>query len=225
MTAVLIIEGLVILLLLVLVAGLLNSHAEILRQLHRIQDPHGLRDVPANTTLDMAPVGQIDGIDPNGAPRVVDLSNGRANTVLAFLSSGCASCQSFWQQLSWDHDLSMHNTRLVVVTKGPTSESPARIAEIAHPDVTVIMSDDAWNVFRVPMTPFFVMIDPTRRIMGEGSAASWKQLLRLLQRARADTQHPAGLDTREREQFTDERLGRSGIAPDDPSLHEHPLES
>ena len=36
MTALVVLEGVVILLLLILVAGLLKSHAEILRQLHRL---------------------------------------------------------------------------------------------------------------------------------------------------------------------------------------------
>jgi hypothetical protein len=224
-TAVVVIEAVVIALLLVLVAGLLKSHAEILRQLHRLEETSGPGRPQTGIEFETAPISQIAGVDPHGTPRVIDLSNGRGNTVLAFLSSGCASCHAFWERLARDHDLSIPDARLVVVTRGAASESPSRIAELAPIDVPVIMSDDAWDRFRVPMTPFFLMIDPDIRVVGEGSAAGWKQLLRLLRQSIADSQHPARMDTVGRERFTDDNLGRSGVTPDDPSLHENPLEA
>jgi hypothetical protein len=154
-TAVVVIEAVVIALLLVLVAGLLKSHAEILRQLHRLEETSGPGRPQTGIEFETAPISQIAGVDPHGTPRVIDLSNGRGNTVLAFLSSGCASCHAFWERLARDHDLSIPDARLVVVTRGAASESPSRIAELAPIDVPVIMSDDAWDRFRVPMTPFF----------------------------------------------------------------------
>ena len=67
MTALVVAEGLVILLLLVLVAGLLKSHAEILRELHRLGGkldgeigPGGVRV----TGLGEAPLTDIRGNDP-----------------------------------------------------------------------------------------------------------------------------------------------------------------
>lgn len=225
MTAVVVIEAVVIALLLVLVAGLLKSHAEILRQLHRLEETSGHGRPHPGIDFETAPIGQIVGVDPGGIPRVIDLSNGSGNTVLAFLSSGCASCHAFWERLTQDHDLAIPNARLVVVTRGAASESPSRIAELAPLDVPVIMSDEAWDQFHVPMTPFFLMIDSDNRVIGEGSAAGWKQLLRLLRQSTADSQHPARMDTIEREGFTDNNLERSGVTPEDASLHENPLEA
>lgn len=227
MTAVVVIEAVVIVLLLVLVGGLLKSHAEILRQLHRLGESQEEDDppIPPGTSLEKAPLGRIHGVDPSGVPRVIDLGTGGGNTVLAFLSSGCASCNTFWDQLGRDDELPVPDTRLVIVTRGPGSESPSRISERAPANVPVIMSDDAWDTFQVPMTPFFLLVDSNNRIVGEGSAAGWKQLRRLLRRSIADAPHPTRLDTSGRERFTDDRLEGSGVAPGDPSLHENPLDS
>lgn len=229
MTAVIVIEAAVIVLLLILVAGLLRSHAEILRQLHQLSTHgDGLETTrprtPPATKLEMVPTAQISGTDPGGALRTVSLQHGRGNTLLAFLSSGCLSCQAFWEALKGDFDTPTPDTRVVVVTKGPASESVSRIGELAPQQVPLIMSDEVWDQFRVPATPYFLMVDGQGRILGEGSAASWRRLLRLFRRAVADAQHPAHLDTRSREEYTDSRLSGAGVESEDPTLYQNPVE-
>jgi hypothetical protein len=228
MTAVVIVEGIVILLLLVLVAGLLKSHAEILRQLHRLgatEDDVGAVGAPThrNTGLTTVPTTRITGVATSGAARVITLDHERGTTLLAFLSSGCASCQVFWTDLSRPHDLPTPDTRVVIVTQGAQHESPSRIAELAPNGIPLVMSDDAWDAFRVPVSPYFLLADGDGNVIGEGSAANWGRLTKMLRRSIADSRHPASLDTEERGQFTDARLEQSGIEPGDPSLRENPF--
>lgn len=210
MTALVIIEGLVILLLLVLMAGLLKSHAEILRELHRLggridgeTGPGGVRV----TGLGEAPMTEITGTDPAGTTRTVSLAHGRGDTLIAFLSTGCAACQTFWQTLAERPRMPTAITRPVVVTKGPEAESPGQVAKLAPADLPVVMSSDAWDAFRVPLTPFFMLVDGQGRVLGEGSATNWNQLLGLLERSIAD----ASSET------------EPAISPDDPTLYENPV--
>lgn len=227
MTALIVIEGVVIVLLLVLVAGLLRSHAEILRQLHRlgasVEDTAAVTQ-PRSVGFGEAPSSEVTGTDLGGAECTVTLRNGRSPTLLAFLSSGCATCRVFWQELHGDLEPPLPGTRTVVVTKGPRSESPARLAELAPPDATLIMSDETWDEFRVPLTPYFLLVDADARVIGEGSARNWEHLLSLLRQSAADAPDPTRLDTESREEFTDTRLRRSGVEPGDKSLYENPLD-
>jgi hypothetical protein len=228
MTAIVIAEAVVILVLLLLVGGLLKSHAEILRQLDRLGAPlEGSAPVPLSprpptTGLAAAPIDTVVGVDPAGASRSVTLASGRDATLLAFLSSGCASCRTFWTAFGAG-ERPVPAARLVVVTKGPKGESPSAVAGLATSAIPVVMSDEAWDAFRVPMTPYFVLIDSAGGVVGEGSATTSHQLGTLMQRSAADLD-PTRLDTDGRKQFTDDALDRSGIEPGDPSLYQNPLE-
>ena len=229
MTAVVIIEGLVILMLLILVAGLLRSHAEILRQLHRLGVSADGVDTSQSARLrttgfESAPAKEIIGIEPSGASRSVSLEHRGGETLLAFLSTGCTSCGTFWEALDTPVDLPTPGTRPVIVTRGTSTESPGKVAELAPAHVPVIMSDDAWDTFKVPLTPYFMLIDGDGRVIGEGSAGSWQHLMDLLGQSLDDSSNPMHLDTDQRERFTDERLFRSGVKPGDPSLYENPIE-
>lgn len=228
MTALIVLEGVVILLLLILVAGLLKSHAEILRQLHRLGAP---TDSSINTTqprsigFGEAPSSEITGLDLQGSSRTISLRHGRSPTLIAFLSSGCATCHVFWEELSGDLEPPLPGTRTVVVTRGHEAESPVKLAELASPDITLIMSDETWDEYRVPLTPYFLLVDEQARVLGEGSARNWAHLLSLLRQSIADSPDPTRLDTDSREQFTDSRLRSSGIEPGDESLYRNPLET
>jgi len=229
MTAVVVIEGVVIVLLLVLVAGLLRSHAEILRQLERLgagEDTALAVASPRPRTVgfDEAPMKTVAGLTPRGAERAITLDHGRNPTLLAFLSSGCASCQVFWTTLGGEPEQPIPNTRTVIVTKGSDGDSADKIAGLAPEGVDIVMSSEVWDTFRVPLTPYFMLLDPDARVIGEGSALTWDQLVGLLRQAAADTPNPAHLGTAERAHFTDTQLAQSGVQPGDPSLYENPLE-
>ena len=229
MTALIVIEGVVILLLAVLVAGLLKSHAEILRQLNTlgVAEDGSVTSTPAQsgprtTGFEKAPATTLTGVDTSGADVVVSLEHGRGNTLIAFLSSGCLSCETFWREFSGDFDLPTPDTRTVIVTKGPESESPAKVGELAPPRLPLLMSNQVWDLFRVPMTPYFLLVDGSGQVVGEGAAASWRHLLGLLRQSQADAAGPPSPDNRNR-QPSDQDLRNAGVHPGDPSLYEKPV--
>ena len=86
------------------------------------------------------------------------------------------------------------------------------------------MSDETWDVFRVPMTPYFLLVDGSGMVVGEGAASSWRHLLGFLRQSAADAANPIHLDTGSRLQLTDAQLLDAGVQPGDPSLYENPLE-
>jgi hypothetical protein len=212
MTALIIIEGLVILILLILVAGLLKSHAEILRELHRLGGSIEGADTPGGprvTGLGAVPLTELSGTEPSGTPRAVSLTHGRGETLLAFLSTGCSSCMTFWDTLGSSPEMPTPTTRPVIVTRGPDGESPAKVSSLSPSGVAVVMSSDVWDAFAVPVTPFFMLVDGQGKVIGEGSAASWDQLVGLFKRSmeERDVDGPA-----------------PGLPPDDPSLYENPVQ-
>jgi hypothetical protein len=225
MTAVVVIEAVVIVLLLVLMAGLLKSHAEILRRLDRLgvtgDEPTRAQHL-RTTGLGKVPAEEVTGVDPSGSVISVSLTHGRGETLLSFLSTGCASCRVFWEELAGGVDLPTPRTRPVIVTKGPGAESPGKVAELAPSRVKVVMSDEAWADFKVPLTPYFMLVDGEGGVIGEGSATNMSHLLGLFRQSAGDA-NPVQLNTRQRERFTDDQLSGSGIEPGDPSLHEDPL--
>ena len=108
MIALVVVVTFVVLLLGILVAGLLRSHADILRSLHElgvgVGDPVGPTEqtsarsaVPhiptwseSSSTLGRA--ATVAGVTPTGDARAVAVDNTDGFTLLAFLSSGCATC-------------------------------------------------------------------------------------------------------------------------------------
>jgi hypothetical protein len=234
MLTLVIVEGIVILLLTLLVAGLLRSHAEILRKLDALGAGEEVAPGAVSHSLTLGPTrradstpaaGTITGTTPAGGSTAISLEGTRGFTLLAFMSSGCSTCRPFWRAFDREMDLPRNDIRPVIVTKGPAEESPSEIARMAPSTVTTLMSSEAWDAFRVPGTPYFQLIDTERGlVVGEGSAGSWPRLVELLRRALGDAGYPddahrLGRTTKERLQDSDEELRRAGIEPGDPSLY------
>ena len=207
MTVLVVVLLLVVLLLGVLVAGLLRSHAEILRALHdlgvNLDDGHtgprtfdvsdrGSQEVnESGLAVPVAgplPVAQdLRGVTPEGDAVQVALLGANQPTLLAFLSSGCTTCLDFWSELARHRGAPAGvGARVVAVTKGPDAESPSAVAELAPPDVVTIMSTEAYEDFGVGVAPYFVLVDARRGVIGEGAARTWSQLAGLLEKAVAD---------------------------------------
>ncbi|MCI0543527.1 MAG: hypothetical protein L0Z49_03655 [Actinobacteria bacterium] len=222
MTALLVAEGLAILILGVLVVGLLRSHADILRSLHQlgagVLDDHDHPRPPAPAPrLNANAPADVSGETLHGSAVHIGVSGTDTRTLLAFLSSGCSSCVALWHDLAADPTAGMADTRLVVVTKSPADESRSRLIELAPPGVTVVQTTQAWFDYGVPVTPYFVLVDGLRGdIVGEGSAASWGQVRSLIVQAQADRET---LGTTDGEMPADAELRRSGIGPGHPSLY------
>jgi len=223
MVAVVTILAVAVVLLGLLVVGLLRSHAEILRKLHELGaglDPDMTVPVSAPVRRSAATGFDVAGTTPDDETVRVGVVGTRQNTVLAFLSSGCLTCGSFWESFGATDRLAVPGgARLVVVTKSPDAESQSRIRELAPRSVPVVMSSAAWEEYKVPHTPYFVYVDgPSGRIVGEGSAQTWAQVVSLWSQALADdAARSGGGDAR-----ADRELLQAGIAPGHESLYPTP---
>jgi hypothetical protein len=221
MAALVTVETVVVVLLALLVAGLLRSHAEILRRLEAIpgHDPG----------LPPARDGQTEAFDVAGTtlwgdPTKLAVASSGRDTLLAFLSSGCTSCGTFWDGLSATAEAPLPGAaRVVVVTKDGAYESPSRLRDLAPSDVPVVMSSEAWDSYRVKGSPYFIHVDGrSGRVRGEGTASNWSQVVSLLRDALADAEAApgrAGDSTPERLLRADRELSAAGIEAGHPSLH------
>src|SRR3954452_19554615 len=150
MTALLIVETVVLAVLCVLVAGLLRGYASVLRRLHQLDG--GIAAEPGPPPFRTAPgiveprivepaAGQrIEGRDEWAAAHDIEGVSLRGeivsvrtvavphDTVLAFLSASCEGCAGFWQELgAWAIP---QGSRLLVVTKGAEQESPSVLSQL-----------------------------------------------------------------------------------------------
>lgn len=237
------------------VIGLLRSHAAILSELARLSTDRS-SDSKASTLDPSLPhprdIGPTDaanvvGIDLRGGTVAISVS-ASDKTLLAFLSSGCLTCQTFWAALSDPHrrgDLPT-GARLVIVTKDTSMESPAKLNELAPNGIPLVMSSAAWTDYQIPHSPYFVYVDRSGHIRGEGTAQAWEQVLSLFTDALFDEE--AAAKQRDDDEETaprlpgdfgekstslvpargsveeaiqaDEALRAAGIGPGHPSLYE-----
>ena len=246
MNALLVVEGIAILLLGLMVFGLLQSHAEILRRLHDMDGAshagHSTHAPSSEIALstkpgvatprpDATPAHDIVGTTAEGDSRGVGIVGSAQTTLLAFLSTGCLSCKGFWDAFN-DPDLVLPgtDTRLVIVTKGLDNESPSAIRSLAPPHVTTIASSTAWDDYDVTLSPYFILVDgPTGSNLGEGAAATWGQIENLLNQAMMDSgvelTHVEAESPRtsgagqERSDRADAELAAAGIVPGHESLY------
>ncbi len=228
MVAIVSVETLLLVVLLFLVAGLLRSHAEILR---RLETGAGASGDPAATIATTAaparvpgtPAAAVAGPTPDGDALALDFA-GRAGapTLLAFLTSGCTTCAGFWATLG--EPRLPPGVQTVVVTHGEDRERPAKLRKLAPEGVPVIMSSAAWADYSVPASPYFVLVDGSVR--GEGAATTWSALASLVSDAIEDQREAAGgsgagesADGTARADAAERKLAAAGIGPDHPSLY------
>jgi hypothetical protein len=193
-TALLVVEAVALVLLGALVVGLLRSHAEILRALHRLGvnvgdgvEPGGLRaeiGVARPRATSEAAFDMV-GTTPGGDDLAVEVVGAPHDTLVAFLSSGCTTCHTFWDGFGDPATLSLpERTRLVIATQGPERESPAKLLALSPRDVPVVMSTAAWEDYGVPGAPYFIHVHgASGRVLGEGAATTWAHVASLLQQA------------------------------------------
>ena len=180
MVALVSVETVLLVLLVVLVAGLLRSHAEVLRRI----GPAG--EVPARDPRAAAPrtgaarrrsPPPVAGPTPSGdAVSLAFEGAGSTPTLLAFLTSGCSTCAGFWDTLG-ERRLPP-GVQTLIVTRGAERERPARLRALAPTGVGVVMSSQAWEDYGVPGAPYFVLVDGGVR--GEGVATTWQALSSLV---------------------------------------------
>lgn len=211
---------------LVYIVALLRSHADILRRLAVLEEgTSGQAPSRAAVPVGSAAVraADITGTTLAGDAVTLSLGPGSPVTLLAFLTSGCASCAPLWSGLREDGQVAALAQRVVIVTHDTSRESPTRLRAIAPEDVETVMATAAWEDYAVPASPHFVLTDGAGGVLGRGSALSWSQLLTMVQDARADADADAvGAEpvrtTAERAARSQRTLARAGIGPGHPSL-------
>lgn len=229
-----------------LVAGLLRGHAEVLRALHQMGvdlDPSApasaggrvgpvpvaspsARPTPARP--EATDVIDLSGFTPSGDAVSLAVTGVRHDTLVAFLTSGCATCRGFWDAFRTGPQDVPGGARLVTVTRGREAESPGAIAALAGA-TPVVMSTELWEHYDIPYAPYFVYVSgPAGRVVGEGVAAGWEEVKALVANAVADgTTSPSarrGMHERsradqERDDAVDRQLRAAGIQPGDPRLY------
>lgn len=234
--AVILALGLLIAFLGLLVLGLLRSHADILKRLdslgaglaegHNHGASIGLTAKPAGSGT---PAPEIAGVTPDGEPVVVVPLSGADPTLVAFLSTSCSSCTSFWEMLDAPiRHFGEHRHRVVIVTRGEGEESPSRAGSLARGTATVIMSSDAWDDYEVPGAPYFVVAHHgSGGIVGEGTASDFGALEEFLRDSANDLawdrRRAEALDAGDAEESrVDADLRAAGMAPGDPRLYHEP---
>ncbi len=241
-------ETVVLVVLCVLVAGLLRAYAQLLRRLHAVDGGgEDAAEQPSAAPAGAAPFAvaervtapqtyraegreewsaghDVAGTTLAGEVAVARVVGTEQDTLLAFLSSGCAGCVGFWDELRTPGRWALPaGSRLLVVAKDEHDESVSLLDELCPPGVDLVMSGQAWSDYDVPGSPYVVVVDgPTGRVKGEGSGASFSQLSALVAQAAGDSSARVRKPARdtEREIDVDRELMRIGIMPGDPRLYE-----
>ncbi len=249
MTALVVILAVVVALLVVLVGGLLRSHADILRVLHDAGFGHDGAEAraparsrrPSGVAPSRPPSGpspeavDLAGVTPAGDAVAVGIVGAPIPTLLAFLSSGCLTCREFWETFADPAVAVPGGARIVVVTMSPEDESPSALSRLASPHTTVVMSTPAWEAYEVEGSPYFVYVDGTSgAVVGEGTASDWARVCEMVResvddgalaasRRRAAARQARAarrhLADRQREARADDALAAAGIEPGDPRLY------
>ena len=215
MVALVSVETVLLVLLVILVAGLLRSHAAIMRRLgpeSPDESPPSAQPMRASGVNGDAPA--LSGVTPAGDAVGLAFTAG-APTLLVFLTSGCSSCAEFWGSLG-ERRLPA-SVRTVIVAHGADRERPAKLRELAPDGIPVVMSDRAWSDYEIPGSPYFVLVDGG--VLGEGVATTWHALASLVGDALEDQREARAQGGEERAVRIDDTLAAAGIAPGHPSLY------
>jgi hypothetical protein len=236
-------------LLAVLVVGLLRAHAEVLRALHDLGvdldparaagrgpgpvavAPPAARPTPGRP--DASDVIDLRGVTPGGDAVSLAVAGVGHDTLIAFLTSGCSTCRTFWDEFRSKAPDVPGGARLVAVTRGPEAESPGAVSSLAGA-VPVVMSSEAWEHYDAPYAPYFVYVSgPGGRVVGEGVASGWAEVRSLVANAVADgttvprggAGRPRSRADRDRDSAVDRELAAAGILPGDPRLYPASIEA
>ena len=121
-----IIDTVLLVLALIYIVALLRSHADILRRLALVEAGVGSQapaDVPPAGERAVSQASDVAGNTLTGDAVKLSLGAGSPETLLAFLTSGCAACGPFWAGLRDREQLVGIDERVVVITHDMARES------------------------------------------------------------------------------------------------------
>ena len=190
-----VIEAVVLAFLALLVAGLLRSHAEILRTFHDLgvgRDPGAAAGGRHHAGAGADARARAGGfrVDRDGhrgrrrrrATRRHRRRRTRRSPRCSRSSRAAASpATTSGRRSPTRASSSRAGPASSIVTMGAEAESESAIAKLAPPDVTVLMSSEAWDDYEVPGSPYFVFVEgESGRVVGQGTAPDWDQVVRLM---------------------------------------------
>lgn len=125
----------------------------------------------------------LSGLSPAGDPVRLETGSG-TRLVVAFLTSTCTTCGTFWAALGADRSggataAGGPRPALVIVTPDPTTEDRRAVARLAPGSAPVVMSTEGWVDWGVFGSPFFVVV-ADGMIVAEGVASDWDEMLGLI---------------------------------------------
>jgi hypothetical protein len=160
-----IIDTVAIALISLLLVAILRSHAEMIRRSNTNASGHTAREnhepdasrlapgVP-HLRANLTPAYDVAGSTLGGGSLLISASGGQS-TLLAFLSSGCTTCQAFWRGLPGAaRELLPLGARIVIVTKDREYESPHKLRQLyTSNSIPLVMSSNAWQEYHVESSP------------------------------------------------------------------------
>jgi hypothetical protein len=224
-------------LLTVLVVGMLRSMAEIrdaegAGKIGKIPlQPAAVANWPEASIPSASAEGtvtSISGQTPTGRALAIAMAPRETDTLLAFLGSGCDACGVFWKAFREHAPGTNRRYAITIVTRDSAEEQLAMILDLAPLEgsgIMTVMSSATWNLFDVPLKPYFILVSGAHGlVIGQGAASSWAQVSSLVADAylegdlSGDSSTGAGIPSWQSERV-DDVLRRAGISPDDPSMY------
>jgi hypothetical protein len=129
------------------------------------------------------------------SPDLTVADAGTIDTLLAFLTTSCASCQPFWEMMAEGPITSVLGSRLVVVTPSPSMEDERRARRLVPPGVHLHMGSGTWFDYGIGKAASFVLVRSSRdgpppwlqpgRVLGAADVESPAELLERVRRWQA----------------------------------------
>ena len=171
-----------------------------------VSDPSftaGLRPIPSRPAGVAAPWPATDiiGEAPDGSEIEIRLAAADRPILMIFLATRCDGCADYWLGLAdessetttdspspdptpgLDVGGTLARVMPVIVTRGTQFEDAAEVAAVSARvrRTPVVMSDQAWQDYRVTAYPFFVLVDPgSGRIIGETVGFGWTDVVAMI---------------------------------------------
>jgi hypothetical protein len=228
----------------ILLLGVLRSHADVIERV-KPQQGRVAEGGSATTALTMpdgvlAPpesvaehaLATVRGQDLDLRPTEIGVAEGSGQYLLiAFLSTTCLTCLDIWRDVisggaaSASIDAGAGGTaEVVLVLKGRELENLGKAQALAEETpVPVLFGQEAWDALEVPGSPYFALIErSSTKVVGAGSAQSWSQIVSLasdgMLELSVEAQNGGTGGYQGIIAREDDDLRRAGIIPGHPSL-------
>jgi hypothetical protein len=109
------------------------------------------------------------------SPDVTVADDGTVDTLLAFLTTSCASCKPFWEMMAAPGFSSSLGARLVVVTPSRSMEDERRARALVPDGAYLHMGSETWFEYSIATSASFVLVRSPR-----GGPEPWQQACKVL---------------------------------------------